>query len=501
MAGITALLLFSIARPAIAQDSTTTGIDLIFEPIVKVLSALLFFKIGGENGFPFIVLWLFVAAIFYTLRLQFINLRGFKHAIDIVRGKFDDPDDEGEVSHFQALATAVSGTVGLGNIAGVAVAIQLGGPGAMVWLTLAAFFGMVTKFVECSLAVKYRRILDDGTVLGGPMYYLTRGLSPKGMRPLGQGLAVLFCILCICGSLGGANMFQSNQAFAAINGLIPGLPAWLFGLVFATLVGVVIIGGIQRIGAVAEKLVPAMALIYILACLFIIVVNIGEVPAAVGTIISQAFAPTAVAGGIVGVIVQGIRRSSFSNEAGVGSAAIAHSAARTKEPIREGMVSLLEPFIDTIVICNMTALAIVITGVYQDVGDELSGVAMTANAFGSVIGWFPVVLSLAVCLFAFSTVISWSYYGLQAWTYLFGSRTTLLFKAIYVVFTFLGTLTSLGVIIDFSDLTLLGMAFPNLVGCYILSNELAGDLKDYWQRLTSGQMPTYEDQLAASPAE
>ncbi|MGF1535170.1 MAG: alanine/glycine:cation symporter family protein, partial [Elainellaceae cyanobacterium] len=357
MAGLTAALLFALARPALAQDSTTTGVDLVFQPIVKILSALLFFKIGGENGFPFIVLWLFVAATYYTLRLQFINLRGFKHALDIVRGKFDDPDDEGEVSHFQALATAVSGTVGLGNIAGVAVAIQLGGPGAMVWLTLAAFFGMVTKFVECSLAVKYRRVLDDGTVLGGPMYYLTRGLSPKGMRPLGQGLAVLFCILCICGSLGGANMFQSNQAFAAINELIPGLPAWLFGLAFAALVGVVIIGGIQRIGAVAEKLVPAMALVYILACLFIIVVNIGEVPGAVGTIISQAFAPTAVAGGIVGVIVQGIRRSSFSNEAGVGSAAIAHSAARTKEHIREGMVSLLEPFIDTILICNMTAIA------------------------------------------------------------------------------------------------------------------------------------------------
>ena len=496
------IFLVLIAQPSLAQDETLTGVDAIFAPIVDVMATLLFFKIGGENGFPFIVLWLFVAAFFFTLRMGFINLRGFKHALDVVRGKYDDPHDEGEVSHFQALATAVSGTVGLGNIAGVAVAIQLGGPGAMFWLTLAGFLGMVTKFVECSLAVKYRRILDDGTVLGGPMYYLTRGLSNKGMRPLGQGLAVLFCILCLGGSLGGANMFQSNQAYAAISGLIPGLPAWIFGLILAGLAAFVIIGGIRRIGAVAEKLVPAMAAIYAIACLFVIVVNITEVPAAIGTIISQAFAPTAVTGGLVGVIVQGIRRSSFSNEAGVGSAAIAHSAARTDEHIREGIVALLEPFIDTIVICNMTAIAIVLTGVYQDTGDGLSGVAMTSSAFESVIGWFPIILSIAVCLFAFSTIISWSYYGIQAWTYLFGERSTLLFKLIYVTCTFLGTLTSLGLIIDFSDLMLLGMAFPNLVGCYILSNELAGDLKDYWQRLTSGQMPTYEDMASAgTPSE
>lgn len=493
-------LLLIIVPPALAQDDAVTGVDAIFKPIVDVMATLLFFKIGGENGFPFIVLWLFVAAIFFTLRMGFINLRGFKHAIEVVQGKYDDPHDEGEVSHFQALATAVSGTVGLGNIAGVAVAIQLGGPGAMFWLTMAGFFGMVTKFVECSLAVKYRRVLEDGTVLGGPMYYLTRGLSPKGMRPLGQGLAVLFCILCLGGSLGGANMFQSNQAYAAFSSIIPGLPAWLFGLVLAGLAAFVIIGGIRRIGAVAEKLVPAMALIYAVACIFVILVNFTQVPAAIGTIISQAFAPSAAVGGIVGVMVQGIRRSSFSNEAGVGSAAIAHSAARTDEHVREGIVALLEPFIDTIVICNMTAIAIVLTGVYQDTGDELSGVAMTASAFESVIGWFPVVLSIAVALFAFSTIISWSYYGIQAWAYLFGERTTIIFKIIYVVCTFLGSMASLGLIIDFSDLMLLGMAFPNLIGCYILSNELAGDLKDYWQRLTSGKMPTYE-QLAVGVSE
>ena len=489
------LILMAIAAPAaIAQEASESVsiTDRIFQPIVDFLAILLFFPIGGENGFPFIVLWLFVGAVFFTLRMGFINIRGLKHAIDVVQGKFDDDEDDGEVSHFQALATAVSGTVGLGNIAGVAIAIQLGGPGAMFWLTVAGFCGMVSKFVECTLAVKYRRRLPDGTILGGPMYYLTKGLEARGLRPFGKGLAVLFSILCIGGSLGGANMFQSNQAYAAISGLFPTLPAWLFGLILAALSAFVIIGGIKRIGSVAEKLVPAMAAIYIAACLIVIIANIAQVPSALGTIISEAFVPRAAVGGFIGVMVQGIRRSSFSNEAGVGTAAIAHSAVKTDEPIREGLVSLLEPLIDTIIVCNLTALAIVVTGVYLDTGEELSGVAMTANAFGTVVGWFPAVLSIAVCLFAFSTIISWSYYGIQAWTYLFGEGSTLLFKIIYVFCTFLGCLASLGLIIDFSDLMLLGMAFPNLLGCYILSNEVAADLKDYWSRLTSGQMVTIE---------
>lgn len=493
------LIVMTSAR-AFAQDDAPSGVDAILAPLVNVLVAVLFFPIFGENGFPFIVLWLAIGALFFTFRMGFINLRGFKHAIDVVRGTYDDPHDEGEVSHFQALATAVSGTVGLGNIAGVAIAIQLGGPGAMLWLTLAGFCGMVTKFVECTLAVKYRRVAPDGSILGGPMYYLTQGLTNKGMRPVGQGLAVVFSVFCIAGSLGGANMFQSNQAYAAISGIVPGLPAWLFGIVLAALSAFVIIGGIQRIGSVAEKLVPAMALIYILACLFVLLVNFGQIPTAIGTIISEAFNPTAVGGGIVGVIVQGVRRSAFSNEAGVGSAAIAHSAARTDEHVREGLVSLLEPFIDTIVICNMTAITIVITGAYLDVGEELSGVGMTAAAFGSAISWFPIVLSIAVCLFAFSTIISWSYYGIQAWSYLFGERTTMVFKGIYVFCTFLGCLGSLGVIIDLSDLLLLAMAFPNLIGCYVLSNEVAADLKEYWGRLTSGTMLTYEQRLASQPA-
>lgn len=285
-------------------------------------------------------------------------------------------------------------------------------------------------------------------------------------------------------------MFQSNQAYAAISGLFPGLPAWLFGLVLAMLSAFVIIGGIRRIGSIAEKLVPAMATLYVIACLVVIISNITEVPSAIGTIVSEAFVPKAVGGGFIGVLVQGVRRSSFSNEAGVGSAAIAHSAARTDEPVREGLVSLLEPLIDTVIICNLTAITIVLTGAYLDT--EAQGVEMTAQAFGSVVSWFPIVLSLAVCLFAFSTIISWSYYGVQAWTYLFGEQSALLFKVIYVVCTFLGCLTSLSLIIDFSDLLLLGMAFPNLLGCYILSNEVAGDLKDYWSRLKSGQMVMVE---------
>ncbi|MGB7086216.1 MAG: alanine/glycine:cation symporter family protein, partial [Phormidesmis sp.] len=395
------LLLLAIAAPAaMAQEAaeSVSVADRIIQPFVTVLDTLLFFKIGGENGFPFIVLWLFVAAVFFTFRMKFINFRGLKHAIDVVQGKFDDDHDDGEVSHFQALATAVSGTVGLGNIAGVAIAIQLGGPGAMFWLTIAGLCGMVSKFVECTLSVKYRRRLPDGTILGGPMYYLNQGLSARGMRPLGRGLAVLFSILCLGGSIGGANMFQSNQAYASISGLFPGLPAWLFGLVLAALAAFVIIGGIKRIGSVAEKLVPAMAVLYILACLTVIIVNIAQVPSAVATIIGEAFVPQAAVGGIVGVMVQGIRRSAFSNEAGVGSAAIAHSAARTDEPVREGLVSLLEPLIDTVIICNLTAISIVLTGAYLTTGDGIDGVVMTADAFGSVVSWFPAVLSIAVCL-------------------------------------------------------------------------------------------------------
>lgn len=492
------LLLLAIPSTVLAQDAEASSPGLVgainsgFSTIVGFMANILFFSIGG---FPLIVLWLFVGAVFFTLRMGFINIRAFKHAIDVVRGKYDDPNDEGEVSHFQALATALSGTVGLGNIAGVAVAIQLGGPGAMFWLTLAGLFGMTSKFVECTLGVKYRIEKPDGTVAGGPMYTLSRGLSGMGLASLGRGLAVLFSVLCILGSLGGANMFQSNQAYAAVAGMVPGFPSWVFGLILAALVSVVIIGGIQRIGAIAGTLVPAMAVIYVLGCLWVILSNLGDVPGAVATVVTEAFSPRAVEGGVVGVIVQGIRRSTFSNEAGIGSAAIAHSAARTDEPVREGIVALLEPFIDTVVICNMTAIVLVLTGAYLSEGE---GVQLTLTAFSSINSWFPVVLIVAIFLFAFSTIISWSYYGEIAWGYLFGQNSVILYKILYVVCVFIGAVVGLGAVIDFSDLSLLSMAIPNLIGCYFLSNQVAADLRNYMERLRSGQMLTYEQHLAGS---
>jgi alanine or glycine:cation symporter, AGCS family len=480
------LMVLGSAPKVVAQDKALSGIDAVVKPINDALGSFFFFPIGGEKGFPFIVLWLFVAALFFTLRMGFINIKGFKHAIDVVRGQYDDVHDEGEVSHFQALSAALSGTVGLGNIAGVAVAISIGGPGAMVWMTIAGFLGMTSKFVECTLGVKYRRVEADGTVLGGPAYYLNRGLAQRGLRPFGQGLAVLFCLLCLGGSIGGGTLFQANQAYAAVKNVVPAFPAWLFGLLIAGLAALVVLGGIKRIGSVAEKLVPGMAMIYILSCLAVLLTNLSHLPTAVSEIFTGAFAPTAGVGGIIGVMVQGIKRSSFSNEAGIGSASIVHSAARTDEPVREGIVSLLEPFIDTIVICNMTALVIIISDAYKQT--DLEGVQITANAFATVASWFPILLSIAVFLFAFSTVITWSYYGIQAWTYLFGERSAIIFKVFYIFCTFMGSQFSLSVVIDFTDLLFLGMAFPNLLGCYILSNEVAADLKDYWGRLSSGQM-------------
>ncbi|MEQ9357218.1 alanine/glycine:cation symporter family protein [Coleofasciculus chthonoplastes] len=497
----TLLLLFFPVR-VLAQDTETSegflnAIDSVFSAIVAVLFKFLFYDIGG---FPLIVLWLIVAGIFFTLRLGFINLRAFKHAIDVVRGRYDDPEEEGQVSHFQALATALSGTVGLGNIAGVAVAIQVGGPGAMFWLTLAGFLGMTTKLVECTLGLKYRIERPDGTVAGGPAYTLSRGLRNMGFGPLGKGLGIIFSVLAIFGSMGGANMFQSNQAAIAFVGTFPGMQGWIVGLVLAVLTAIVIIGGIERIASTTGLLVPAMAVIYILGCLWIVVVNLPQVPAAIATIISQAFVPEALEGGIEGgiivVIVQGVRRSAFSNEAGIGSAAIAHSAARTDEPVREGIVALLEPFIDTIIICNMTGIMIVLTGVYQDTGEAIDGSQMTLNAFGTVSDWFPIVLTIAIFLFAFSTIISWSYYGEISWQYLFGQRTIIIYKLIFVACVFIGAVVTPGAVIDFSDLTLLMMALPNLIGAYFLSNEVAADIKDYMERLRSGQMPTYAEKLA-----
>lgn len=492
------LLLFPVrvfAQDAQSSEGFLGGINTVFSNITKVLFDILFFDIGG---FPLIVLWLICGGIFFTIRLGFINIRAFKHAIDVVQGKYDDPNDEGQVSHFQALATALSGTVGLGNIAGVAVAIQVGGPGAMFWLTLAGFLGMTTKLVECTLGLKYRVERPDGTVAGGPAYTLSRGLTQMGLAGLGKGLAIIFSVLTIFGSMGGANMFQSNQVAAAFSGMFPQMQGqgWIVGLVLAVLTAIVIIGGIERIASTTEFLVPVMAGIYILGCLWIVVVNLPELPGAIGTILTQAFAPKAIEGGIVGVIVQGVRRSAFSNEAGVGSAAIAHSAARTDEPVREGIVALLEPFIDTIIICNMTGIMIVITGVYQNTGEGIDGSKMTLNGFATISSWFPIVLTIAIFLFAFSTIISWSYYGEISWQYLFGQRTVIIYKLIFVTCVFIGAVVAPKAVIDFSDASFFMMALPNLIGTYILSNEVAGDVSNYMERLRSGNMPTYEEKQA-----
>ncbi|MBD1866515.1 alanine:cation symporter family protein [Cyanobacteria bacterium FACHB-471] len=493
---LTFLALLVLAAPAFAQTSDTAntnvflaGIDAVFGAVVAALEKVIFLSIGGM---PLVVLWLLAGAIFFTFRMKFVNIRAFRHAIDVVRGSYDNPDEPGEVSHFQALSAALSATVGLGNIAGVAIAIQLGGPGAVFWMTIVGLLGMSSKFAECTLGLMYRIIRPDGTVSGGPMYYLSRGLAEKGLRPLGKVLAGVFCVFCIGGAFGGGNMFQVNQSFAGLTAAIPALEGfnWLYGLVLMALVGLVIIGGIRRIGAVAGFLVPAMCLTYFVAALWILVTNLTEIPAAAATIVREAFSPqAAITGGLVAVLVQGVRRAAFDNEAGVGSAPIAHSAARTDEPVREGIVALLEPFIDTVVVSNMTALVIVITGVYANqTGGEPDGIQMTFEAFSTSIPWFPVILGIAVFLFAFSTIISWGYYGERSWTFLFGERSLRVYQIIYVIFVFVGAVVNLQSVLNFGDMMILAMAFPNLLGCFLLSGKVAEALEDYLTRLNSGQM-------------
>jgi len=444
---------------------------------------------------PFIVAWLVVGGLFFTFYLNFISLRGFKHALDLVRGKYSDKSNPGEVSHFQALTTALSGTVGLGNIAGVAVAVSVGGPGAAFWMVVAGFLGMSLKFAECTLAVKYRNEYADGTISGGPMYTMRKGLAELGLAPLGRIMAIIFCICCIGAALGGGNMFQVNQAYQQVVNVTSGTSfslwlsqnAWAFGLFMAVITGLVIIGGIRKIASVTDKLVPFMCGLYLLAGMVVLAVNLPQLPAALMHIVTLAFAPdvATVTGGVIGAMVAGFRRAAFSNEAGFGSAAIAHSAVRTKEPVTEGMVALLEPFIDTIIICTTTALLLVVTGAYSGGGD---GVVMTSNAFATVMPWFPVVLTVVVFLFAYSTMISWSYYGLKAWTYLFGEGRwrELLYKLIFCLFIVAGATMSLDKVIDFSDAMMFAMALPNILALYLLAPRLKRDVADYWRRYQAG---------------
>ncbi len=460
--------------------------------IVSVLSAVLFFDI---YGFPFLVAWLVVGGVFFTFRLGFINIRLFGHGIAAVSGKYSSGNEPGEISHFQALTAAVSGTVGLGNIAGVAIAITIGGPGAVIWMAIAGLFGMSTKFAEVMLGQKYRRINKKGRTSGGAFYYLQDGLKEIGKPRIGKALAVIFACCCIAGSIGAGNMFQANQTIAILSSFdVLSEFDRILAVVLAVSVGIVLIGGIKRIAVVAEAVVPLMALIYMSAGLVILFVNAAHIPEAFSTMIHAAFSFDAAGGGIVGAIIAGFKRASFSNEAGLGSAPIAHSAAKTDEPVREGCVALLEPFIDTVIICMMTGLIITVSGVYTlPQYAEETGVVLTSHAFSTVIEWFPIVLAFAVVMFAYSTIITWSYYGERSWIYLFGDKRVGLFHIFFICGTLLGGLTTdLGLIVDFSDLMILSMAIPNLIGLYFLQGMVYKELQIYLKKLKNGEFKTYK---------
>lgn len=502
---LTICLLFFISPLLWAQNVTTSFNDKvndIFKPILFYLDKFLFWDpfaaIGLELGvkIPFIIVWLIFGAIFFTIYFKFINLRGFIHAIELAMGKFDKDGHEGEISHFQAIATATASTVGLGNIAGVAVAISLGGPGATFWLILAGLLGMTTKFTECTLGVKYRKINKDGTVSGGPMYYLSNGLAKKGLTKLGKVLSVLFAIFATIGAFGIGNMFQSNQVVAQTIITFPqldGYQIWL-GVLIAVLVGIVIIGGIKGIANVNDKLFPIMAILYIGSCLVVIITNYHFIDDAFKLIIQGAFNADAAKGGFIGVMIIGFRRAAFSNEAGIGSAAIAHSTVKTEKPVTEGIVALLEPFIDTVVICTMTALVIIVTGFYNN-PDQLAGAELTSAAFSTVSSWFPYLLLPTIILFAYTTIISWSYYGVTSFDYLVGDvcekhlgkriYATRLYQVIFLIITAMGSVLSLSALVDFSDMLVLAMAVPNIIGLLILAPEVKADLNEYmkWLKL------------------
>lgn len=457
-------------------------------PVADAASSFIFYSVpifGADV--PLIVLWLIAGGLYFTTYLGFINVRGFRHALDLVRGKFSGDRDPGEISQFQALTTAVSGTVGIGNIAGVAVAISIGGPGATFWLIVAGLLGMSTKFVECTLGVMYREE-RDGVVSGGPMYYLQKGLAERRWPRLGRALGIFYALSMVIGCLGIGNMFQSNQAAVILMDVTGGASsvfagnAWIIGLILAIAVGIVIIGGIRSIAATTSRLVPGMALLYVVSALVVIIMNADAVPGAFAAIWNGAFNPTGVAGGLIGVMIIGFRRAVFSNEAGLGSAAIAHSTAKTKEPISEGYVALLEPFIDTVVICTMTAL-VIITTVYDPAlaGTSVAGIELTTQAFASTISWSGVPLAIAAILFAYSTMIAWSYYGLKAFTYLVGDSKAadIGFKLFFLLFVVLGSSIQLSALIDLSDALVFIVAIPNLIGLYLLAPLVKQELKRY----------------------
>ncbi len=474
-------------------------IDEAFQPIAEMASGIVFYSVPLMDGagdvlieVKLILIWLVAAALFFTFYLNFINLRYFKLAIDIVRGKFSKQSDDGQVSSFQALAASLSGTVGLGNIAGVAVAVSVGGPGAMVWMILMGLFGMSTKFAEAALGVKYRHHPDPDnpeSISGGPMYYLRDAFANRNMPRLGAVFAAMFAVCCIGGAVGGGNMFQANQAYQQVVNVTGGAESffadkgWLFGVGLSILVGVVILGGIQSIGNVASRLVPVMGAVYVLAGFTVLIIFYESIPSALTTIWDSAFSMQAGLGAFLGGILNGVQRAAFSNEAGLGSAAIVHSTAKTDNHISQGLVAMLGPFIDTVVICTMTALVITVTGVYATIPDgvDVQGVSLTSEAFGAGVSWFPYVLALTVFLFAYSTIITWSYYGEKAFTFLCGENRILryAYKTLFCLFIIIGSSTELSSIISFTDAMILSLGIPNIVGLYMLAPELKADLKDY----------------------
>jgi len=464
-------------------------IDQTMRPLADAVAGFIFFSVRiGSAELPLIVAWLIGGGVFFTLYLRFINFRGFRHALHLVQGRYDNHEDPGEISHFQALTAAVSGTVGIGNIAGVAVAISMGGPGATFWLIVAGLLGMSTKFAECTLGLKFRVHHADGSVSGGPMYYLEEGLKARNLPRVGKALGMFYAAAMVIGCLGIGNMFQSNQAAAILINVTGAQSsplagrAWLVGLGLAAADALVIIGGIRSIARTTARLVPGMAILYLLTALVILVLNAESLPGAIAAIWNGAFTPEGIAGGMIGVIIIGFRRAVFSNEAGLGSAAIAHATARTRYPVREGYVALLEPFIDTVVICTMTALVIVTT-VYEPslAGAGVSGIELTTRAFGSTLWWTPVPLSIAAILFAFSTMITWSYYGVKAFTYLVGHHRSadLGFKLFFLVFVILGASVELSAIVDLSDALVFVVAIPNLLGLYLMAPLIKKELTDY----------------------
>ncbi|MEW1988123.1 alanine/glycine:cation symporter family protein [Brevibacterium casei] len=505
-------------RLLLASDAPTSPVDdainAWFDPIATWFSSVIFVPVTiGEISFPFVVAWLIIGALIFTLYFGFIQFRGFKVSLEVVRGKYSSPTDPGEVTHFQALASALSGTVGLGNIAGVGVAVALGGPGATFWMIIAGLLGMCTKFVECTLGVKYREIDENGVVHGGPFKYLPVAFR-RFSRPVAMTLTGIFAIAILIFGVVGGGMFQANQTFAQVrtatggeDGFLGGPFAGLiFGILFALLVGLVILGGIRSIAKVTDKLVPAMGIFYVISCLLVLAINFDTIPLAIGEIFEGAFNPQGIAGGIVGVMIIGFQRSAFSNEAGIGSAAIAHSAVKTRRPISEGFVALLEPFIDSVVICTMTALTIIVANqpsYTESIGTgEIGGVTLASDAFSTVASWYPVLLAIAVALFAFSTLITWAYYGERAWSFLFGRgrATIMVFRVLVCVFVVIGCVASFSKVVEFADAALFMCAFINILGLYILMPVVKKELKKYLADRKAGTL-TDPDTKDAVPVE